>query len=538
MMIAMENKMHALESILGSQKRTLQKQRKSLRDLTIVADRLHHENMALYDFNESVYLTINHHCDIQKANFQATLLLDRNRPVLAKGNFLNKISCDSIEPFKMALSTLMERHFNQMCELELLQPDGTRKQVRVTLTLLDDHAIRLHLMDMTQSRQLEMQTLELRKSVYLLNHLLACTNEAVAAMDSELYFNVIHPPFSAIFFQIFAYKIFIGMNIAQVLCDFPNEHAQFKTAHHAASLGTKTSFILDNHEKSDEIYYRYEITFSPFLNHYTQKYDFFLSINNQTSQRLKERQQYKQLADLRLACRLSAMGEMSAAFSHEINQPLTAINAYSRTCLMILNSPSSQEAICQKLQYPLEQLVAQAEHAGRVVVNMNAIVQNSGFNMEETDINALITETLSILYYEVMDFKLNIISHLEEDIPVMMSSHIYLIQIILNLTRNSIEAMRTANTPHPELTIETRQLENTIAVYISDNGPGVPIEIQDTILNAYFTTKQQGTGIGLGVCRSLVEALGGKMCLKKDVTTGACFYFTLPIQTPSAVVPI
>ena len=209
-------------------------------------------------------------------------------------------------------------------------------------------------------------------------------------MDNELYFKVIHPPFSVIFSQIFAYKIFIGMNIAQVLCDFPNEHAQFKTAHHAASLGTKTSFILDNHEKRDEIYYRYEITLSPFLNHYTQKNDFFLSINNQTSQRLKERQQYKQLADLRLACRLSAMGEMGAAFSHEINQPLTAINAYSRTCLIILNSPSSQDAICQQLQYPLEQLVAQAEHAGRVVVNMNAIVQDSGFNMEETDINALI----------------------------------------------------------------------------------------------------------------------------------------------------
>ncbi|HBI22408.1 MAG TPA: PAS domain-containing sensor histidine kinase, partial [Legionella sp.] len=198
--------------------------------------------------------------------------------------------------------------------------------------------------------------------------------------------------------------------------------------------------------------------------------------------------------------------------------------------LSILKSQSNPEVICKQLLFPLEQLIVQAEHAGQIVVNMRDFVRDSGFHAEDTDMNRLIKDTLSMLYYELMDFKLKMTLHLMEDLPSIRSNKIYIMQILLNLIRNSIEALRGANTAEPELTIETRSLNENIVVSITDNGPGVPIEIRDKVLDAYFTTKRHGTGIGLGICRSLIEAHGGKLSVDQEITNGACFSFTLPIN--------
>ena len=236
------------------------------------------------------------------------------------------------------------------------------------------------------------------------------------------------------------------------------------------------------------------------------------------------------IENLTIACRVSTMGDIGSAFSHEINQPLTAINAYGRSCLSILKSQSNPEVICNRLRFPLEQLIVQAEHAGRIVENMMRFVRDCGFHAEETDMNRLIKDTLSMFDSERMDFKFKITLHLMDGLPRMMSNKIYMMQIMLNLLRNSMEALRDANTTEPELTIETRLLNGNIVVSITDNGPGVPIEIQDKVLNAYFTTKREGTGMGLGICRSLIEAHGGTLSVDKDIKKGACFSFTLPAK--------
>ena len=157
-------------------------------------------------------------------------------------------------------------------------------------------------------------------------------------------------------------------------------------------------------------------------------------------------------------------------------------------------------------------------------------MRNGRFTVEETDINMLIKESLTILNYELLDIKLKITLNFTDYLPKIMINKIHIIQVILNLARNSIEALQSISAIDPELIIETRNVNNYIVVHIIDNGPGIHDEFQDTILKTYFTTKPQGTGIGLGVCRSLIEAHGGELSINKHSKKGAWFTFTLPIH--------
>lgn len=240
-------------------------------------------------------------------------------------------------------------------------------------------------------------------------------------------------------------------------------------------------------------------------------------------------QSNKKHADITLACKTSTLSEIASAFAHEINQPLTAITAYSRSCLNIIKNNPASESTFDKLLLPLEQITTQAEYMGKVIHNMKNLMDDGSLSVEKTNVNSLIKETLSILKYEYYDFKFKLVLNLMKKIPRSLINKMYLMQIILNLTRNSIEALKDSFIENPEIKIITSISAQYIIVDIMDNGPGISLENQKNILNLCFTTKSKGNGIGLGICRSLIEALGGELSLNQATQTGAWFRFTLPI---------
>jgi two-component system sensor kinase FixL len=230
-----------------------------------------------------------------------------------------------------------------------------------------------------------------------------------------------------------------------------------------------------------------------------------------------------------IVSRVSAMGEIASAFAHEVNQPLTALIAYSQSCLVIINNTSDYEKIGSKLLKPLKQIALRANLAVSIINNMKEFMKGHDFSLEDIDINTAILDTFAILKYELLDCKLKVILKLADDLPMIKANKIYIMQVILNLVRNSMEALQEVSHIYPELIVETSASNHNIAVHVIDNGPGILPELRSKILNSYFTTKPQGTGIGLGICRSLIEAHGGALSVR-DQDSGAWFTFTLPIK--------
>ncbi len=222
--------------------------------------------------------------------------------------------------------------------------------------------------------------------------------------------------------------------------------------------------------------------------------------------------------------------QIASIFAHEINQSLTAILAYNRGSLRLINEPPIHDERHQKLSYSLEQIERQSVHVANIIHHMTDFMGGEYFSVEETDINDLVEEALSILDHELMNLKVKIILDLKKNLPKIMTNRIHIIQVILNLTRNSLSALQSTPNPDPKIIIETQEQQGHIMIHVVDNGPGVAPNIQQKILSEQVTTKREGAGIGLHLSRLLIEAHGGQLSMQQK--EGAWFTFTLPVSQP------
>lgn len=218
--------------------------------------------------------------------------------------------------------------------------------------------------------------------------------------------------------------------------------------------------------------------------------------------------------------------DLMSLFIHEINQPLTAIIAYSQCCLLLINNKQDHTEILP----PLEHIARQAMHAADTIQVMSAFIHDGDIEVQETDINALVEECVSMLNADLLDFKLNIVLNLAAEIPILFVNKLHIMRVILNLARNSIESLQTSPRSQSQLSINTCLVNDHLVICVIDNGPGIPLDYKNKILEPYFTTKPHGTGIGLGVCQLLIETHGGELTVKDNEGKGAWFSFTLPLN--------
>jgi len=518
----------SLEDVSGL-KQKIALQRQEIAGLTLALDDAYRDQNELYDFNSSIYFTIDKDFTVRDLNYQAATLLEYNKKLLINKNFLKFIAEHSASTLKNSVFELYDKKFKQHCEIEFLPQYGSMRYVLAETTLLRNDLIRLRLVDTSQTKHHIKQIANLQKSLHFINTLFQLASDAIAALDSELSIRLINHSFVESFVKIFAIRPEVGMNLNTILNDFPDLKSKILHACDEASEGSTAYVISESPPVDDKFYYCYELSVSSFFNQ-IQQMELIFRIKNITEYKLQEKQQRKQQADLVSSCRTSAMGEMASALAHEVNQPLTAIVAYSRSCLHIINSREDEQQICSRILPPLEQIANQAERAGEIIHSMKNFMRDGNFDTQVTNINSLIQDALSILHYELKDYQLKITLNLMNNLPVLMANQTHLMQVVLNLARNSIEALKSNKKENPELTIETKQSHAHIEVRLRDNGPGIPKELREKILNTYFTTKPQGTGIGLGICRTLIEGHGGKLNHLQHEDGGACFIFTLPLN--------
>jgi len=479
----------------------------------------------LYDFAPLSYITLNKNKKILAVNFAGSTLLGMERSRLCKQSIINFISADSREVFDNHINQLMLSRKKQMCEVELIQEGGGKFYVQIESTLHKDNTIHTILTDITARKHAELKLLKINKSLHLVNNLFQNAGDAMAALDKEFRFIIFNNAFRCAFTKIFAYKITLGANFLNILADFPELQDKIIKACTRAFLGADISILNENTTGGNEAYYCYEIRFSPIYNEDSASKNLIFLIRDITEYKLNEKKKLKKHAEFARLAKMTSVGEMASAFAHEINQPLAAISAYCRGSLLRLETGKADE---NQLQTAIQKMAVLVDHAGKITQRMIHFVRKGIFFPEHVDINKLISDALLFFNDEMDDIKLKINLQLSENLPNLFIDKLQITQVILNLTRNSIEAMQEARVSIFELTVQTSMEDDKVVVDIIDNGPGIGLEIADKILNSYFTTKPQGTGLGLAICRTIVEEHGGKLIVK-PCTFGAWVQFNLPI---------
>jgi PAS domain S-box-containing protein len=233
-------------------------------------------------------------------------------------------------------------------------------------------------------------------------------------------------------------------------------------------------------------------------------------------------------AELAHVARATALGELAASIAHEVNQPLAAVIANAAAALRWLDreTPNLKEA-----HTALESIVNDGNRAGEVIQRVRALVTRTAYQKVPLDINEVVNEVITLLHRELFGQRTSLRMELAPGLGLVVGDRIQLQQVILNLVVNGIEAMQPVTDRRRELVIRTHQDEGRqILVTVGDCGVGLTAENADRLFDPFFTTKSGGMGMGLSICRSIVESHGGQLSASRNTGPGATFQFSLPMQ--------
>jgi C4-dicarboxylate-specific signal transduction histidine kinase len=228
-------------------------------------------------------------------------------------------------------------------------------------------------------------------------------------------------------------------------------------------------------------------------------------------------------SDLARVSRVTTMGELTASLAHEVNQPIAAAVTSANSCIRWLAAdvPNLDKARSAALR-----IVKDGTRAAEIISRIRLLFQKSIPQRELADINEAIREMIVLMRGEATRHNITVRTELAADLSQVMGDRVQLQQVMLNLITNSIDAMKAAEGTR-ELTIKSQQAENEeVLVSVSDTGVGLPPEVEQ-IFDPFFTTKSHGTGMGLRICRSIVESHGGRLWAASNSPRGASFHFAL-----------
>jgi PAS domain S-box-containing protein len=243
-------------------------------------------------------------------------------------------------------------------------------------------------------------------------------------------------------------------------------------------------------------------------------------------QRAEERLRQAQ-ADLARVSRVTTMGELTASLAHEVNQPIAAAVTNASACVRWLAGevPNLEEA-----RAAATRSVKDGRRAAEIISRIRLLFQKGTPQREWVDLNEVIREMIALLRSEATRYSISVGTELSASLPQIMGDRVQLQQVLMNLIMNSMDAMKDVDGPR-ELVIKSQQEENEqVLVSVSDTGVGLPPQQADQIFNAFFTTKPDGTGMGLRISRSIVESHGGRLWAAGNSPRGASVCLTLPID--------
>jgi PAS domain S-box-containing protein len=236
----------------------------------------------------------------------------------------------------------------------------------------------------------------------------------------------------------------------------------------------------------------------------------------------------KAQADLAHANRVTTMGELCASLAHEINQPISGAITNASTCLRRLDrEPPDLEGA----RAGAKLIIRDANRAAEIINRVRLFFRKGVVTKQPVDVNEMIREMEILLHNEATQHSVSVLTKLAADQPLIVADRIQLQQVLMNLMINSIDAMKTVDGPR-QLTLGTQnENKEQVLVSVQDTGIGLPPNQAGQIFNAFFTTKEHGTGMGLRISRTIIEAHGGRLWATDNYPRGASFHFTLAVSS-------
>jgi PAS domain S-box-containing protein len=237
----------------------------------------------------------------------------------------------------------------------------------------------------------------------------------------------------------------------------------------------------------------------------------------------QEREKLRQLeADMAHINRVSTLGEMAASLAHEIKQPIAAAITSANSCIeWLAHEPPNLD----RARVAAARIDKYGNRAAEIIDRIRSFYRKSPSRRELVNVNGIVQEMLTLLKGEANRYSVAMHTGLAAEIPKIMVDRVQLQQVFMNLMLNAIEAMKDSG---GELTVKSELHDGQLQFSVSDTGVGLPMEKMDQIFSAFFTTKPQGSGMGLAISRSIVESHGGRLWATANDGRGATFHFTLP----------
>jgi PAS domain S-box-containing protein len=232
--------------------------------------------------------------------------------------------------------------------------------------------------------------------------------------------------------------------------------------------------------------------------------------------------------ELARATRMTTLGELTASIAHEVNQPLAAVVNAAAACRRWLDggSPNLDEA-----RSAVDWIVNEGNRASEVIRRVRALANKTDIEKVPLDVNDVVREAIALVQREFISHRASLRMELAPALPMILGDRVQLQQVIINLVMNGIEAMQSVTDQPRELVVGSHQNEtHRVLVTVTDSGVGISAENADRLFNAFFTTKSSGMGMGLSICRSIIEAHGGRMSAANNVGPGARFQLMLPLH--------
>jgi len=265
-----------------------------------------------------------------------------------------------------------------------------------------------------------------------------------------------------------------------------------------------------------------------------------LVINNDITDRKraeeKARASEQRLLDAQMelarVTRVTTLGELTASIAHEVNQPLSALVSNAEACLRWLDRGTPDLDAARR---SVEWIIDDGNRASEVIRRVRALAKKTDIEKAPLDINDVVREVIALVQRELISHRVWLRTEFAPTLPMILGDRVQLQQVIINLVLNGIEAMQSVTDRPRELVIRSRQEERQqVLVSVTDCGIGISAENADLLFNPFFTTKSGGMGMGLSICRSIMQAHGGQLWAIANVPHGATFKFTLPVNADTA----
>ncbi len=538
----------------------LKMQNDKLRRIQGELERTRDKYSHLYDVAPVGYFSMNEKGLIDEINLTCSAMIGIERNALIGKPFTGFVLRDDQDIFYKLRQHLLETETPCSCELRLKKNDGHVFHARLEcIAIKTQDAKLMHIRAAVSNisefklaqlflqkandeleQTVEKRTILLNKVNEKLSHEIEkfkCVQTALESSE-EKYRSLVESTTDAIYlldkdcnylFMNSIYRNRLG------LPSYETGHSEYAAFHSKEETASFKKIVTKIFNTGSALSYLYQSkrdgnyfvrTLSPVIEGNTVK---TVSVNSKdiTTQKQAEREAHQNRLEIAHLERLSTMGELTASLAHELSQPLTAILSNAQAALRFIqkNPPEIEE-----VRSILQDIVVDDKRASGFIQHLRSFFKKGELNKKSLQINSLINDVISLFRSEAVFRNISIETKLHTNLPSVLADEIHLQQVILNLILNASESLLESNNRLKRVVISTIK-ENTsfLKVSIHDFGKGIDLENHAAIFNPYFTTKNDGMGMGLAICRSIIVAHGGKIWAENNPDQGATFYFTLPI---------